>query len=734
MHWLLSLDHALFHFGNRTLSNPFFDWLMPILSGEGVPWLPAAIIGLIAAVVFGSTRLKICGLFMLLVVAIGDPFIIGTIKAAVGRARPCIALTDDIARLPCGGYHSFPSAHAANWFAIATVAFFFYRRSAWFMFPLAASVAFSRVYCGVHFPVDITAGAILGTGYAIAILLGTQMLWKSLGKKLFPAWHARLPNLINPKPATSNFQPSTNGSEWLHLGYVVILFALIARWLYLRSGILDLSGDEAYQWTWSKHLALSYYSKPLGIALLQKLGTFIGGDTAFGVRFCSPLLAAILSFIVLRFLARETNPRTAFWALIATLTVPLLCVGSVLMTIDPPLVLCWMWATIAGWRAAQPDAKTRDWLIVGLAMGLGFLFKYMAAAQIACWIIFFALMPAARTHLKKAGPWLALGIFLICTLPVIIWNSQHGWITLDHVAGNTGLDKKWEPTLKFFGEFSGAEFGLLNPIFFIAVLWAGFAFWKRRAEKPLWLYFACMGAPLFYGCWLWSLHSRVQPNHPAAAIPPMFCLAALYWHERSRAAKRILIAGILLGIPMVALLHSTSLTKIFLGAKLPGDVDIAHRSRGWSETALAVEQARREFDTNSFIIADGYGTTGLYSFYSPPARDAVSSSQPLVYCLRSGKPGNQFYFWDEYDYRAHRHGENAIYVDHLEYYKLEHGWIWKWLHHEPLNYRDVPPPEPPPKILTDQFESVTNLGIREIKIDDGRIFHRVQLFGCYGLK
>ena len=734
MHWLLSLDHALFHFGNRTLSNPFFDWLMPILSGEGVPWLPAAIIGLIAAVVFGSTRLKICGLFMLLVVAIGDPFIIGTIKAAVGRARPCIALTDDIARLPCGGYHSFPSAHAANWFAIATVAFFFYRRSAWFLFPLAAGVAFSRVYCGVHFPIDITAGAILGTGYAIAILLGTQMLWNSLGKKLFPAWHARLPNLLDPKPATSNFQPSTNGSEWLHLGYVVILFALIARWLYLRSGILDLSGDEAYQWTWSKHLALSYYSKPLGIALLQKLGTFIGGDTAFGVRFCSPLLAAILSFIVLRFLARETNPRTAFWALIATLTVPLLCVGSVLMTIDPPLVLCWMWATIAGWRAAQPDGKTRDWLIVGLAMGLGFLFKYMAAAQIACWIIFFALMPAARTHLKKAGPWLALGIFLICTLPVIIWNSQHGWITLDHVAGNTGLDKKWEPTLKFFGEFSGAEFGLLNPIFFIAVLWAGFAFWKRRAEKPLWLYFACMGAPLFYGCWLWSLHSRVQPNHPAAAIPPMFCLAALYWHERSRAAKRILIAGILLGIPMVALLHSTSLTKIFLGAKLPGDVDIAHRSRGWSETALAVEQARREFDTNSFIIADGYGTTGLYSFYSPPARDAVSSSQPLVYCLRSGKPGNQFYFWDEYDYRAHRHGENAIYVDHLEYYKLEHGWIWKWLHHEPLNYRDVPPPEPTPKVLTEQFESVTNLGVREIKIDDGRIFHRVQIFGCYGLK
>jgi hypothetical protein len=36
--------------------------------------------------------------------------------------------------------------------------------------------------------------------------------------------------------------------------------------------------------------------------------------------------------------------------------------------------------------------------------------------------------------------------------------------------------------------------------------------------------------------------------------------------------------------------------------------------------------------------------------------------------------------------------------------------------------------------MADEFESVTNLGIREIKLRDGRVFHRVQLFGCYHLK
>ncbi|HSY18254.1 MAG TPA: glycosyltransferase family 39 protein, partial [Candidatus Acidoferrales bacterium] len=450
MHWLLSIDHALFHFINSTLSNPLFDWLMPILSGRGVPWLPAVIIGVPLALYFGSNRLRLCAAFMLLVVALGDPLIIGTIKSAVGRARPCVAMADDIIRLPCGGYHSFPSAHAANTFAVAMIAFLFYRRSGWFLFPLAAAVSFSRVYCGVHFPIDVTVGAVLGAGYAIAFVVAAQSLWSSIGRKLFPTWHSQLPDLINPKPAASNLQAPTSGTDWLNLGYLVIILALVARWIYIRSGVINLSGDEAYQWLWSKHLALSYYSKPAGIALIQWLGTAIGGDTEFGVRFCSPLFTAIMSVFILRFIARETTPRTAFFLLIVTLATPLLCVGSILMTIDPPLVLCWMWAVLAGWRAVQPGGTTRDWLVVGLAVGLGFLNKPTAAFEIICFGIFFAFHAPARAHLRKPGPWLALGIFALCTLPVLIWNQQHGWATVGHLATNAQVDKKWEPTLKYF--------------------------------------------------------------------------------------------------------------------------------------------------------------------------------------------------------------------------------------------------------------------------------------------
>ena len=757
MHWLQSLDNGLFHFINSTLSNPFFDWLMPILSGNGVPWLLAVVVAVPFVLCLGSVRLRVCALLMVLVVALGDPLIVGTVKDAVSRPRPFVVIHDArlfgqagkgyVTPLPDGSLppganvHSFPSAHSANWFAMATIAFLFYRRSARFMFPLATAVAFSRVYNGVHYPTDVTVGAILGAGYAIAFAVLLRMAWNLIGQKVFPAWHARLPNLLNPGIGLQNADWSKSEirnpkseSEWIRLGYVVIVLGLIGRWIYVASGVINLSEDEAYQWLWSKHLALSYYSKPPGIAFIQWAGTHLFGDTNFGVRFFSPLFAAALSILVLRFMAREVGARIAFVLLLITFATPLFAAGSVLMTIDPPLVLCWMWAVVAGWRAVQPDSKTRDWLVVGLATGLGFLCKYTAGLQIFCWALVFALQPSARIHLRKAGPWLGLLIFGICTLPVIIWNAQHDWITLSDLGGDAGLHSAWRPTLDYIGEFIGAEAGLLNPVFFAASLWAIIASWKRRAEKPFWFFLNCMGTPLYFGYSLYAFHSRVQPNWIAAAVPPMFCLMAAYWSESKRNIKPLAAAGTVLGIAASSFVYSSDLIGRLAGNKLPGDVDPTHRVRGWRETALAVEAERVKFDTNAFVLADHYGTTGLYSFYSPPARAAAISMPPLVYCLDSKTPIDQFPCWDSYNYRKHRQGENALFVLRLEPYKLESGWVWKWLQGEHPAYREIPPPNKVPPRVAGEFESVTNLGVHEITLRDGRIFQRVQLFGCYRLK
>jgi hypothetical protein len=198
--------------------------------------------------------------------------------------------------------------------------------------------------------------------------------------------------------------------------------------------------------------------------------------------------------------------------------------------------------------------------------------------------------------------------------------------------------------------------------------------------------------------------------------------------------KPWLILGVTLGIIISVFIYDSDLTGKFIG-KLPGDIDPSRRlGRSYPEAAALVESEREKFGTNSFIIANDYGTTGLYTFYSPVARAAARAHQPLVYRQWSGRPDDQFYFWPEYDYLQTRRGQNAIYARRVDNYKLESGWIWRWLKRERIAYRDIPPAPPAPAEIVNQFETVTNLGIHDVIVKDGRVLQRVQIFGCYNAK
>jgi undecaprenyl-diphosphatase len=94
----------------------------------------------------------------------------GLLKALVDRPRPFVRYPEPKILVPRPHDASFPSGHAATSFAAATILSFAFPKAAPAFLVLAAAVAYSRVYVGVHYPLDVLGGAALGALVAIALL------------------------------------------------------------------------------------------------------------------------------------------------------------------------------------------------------------------------------------------------------------------------------------------------------------------------------------------------------------------------------------------------------------------------------------------------------------------------------------------------------------------------------------------------------------------------------------
>ena len=103
----------------------------------------------------------------------------GMLKVAIERNRPPVSPPVPEPLLESPSTFSFPSGHATVSFACATVLALAVPRLRWPLYALAALIAFSRVYVGVHYPFDVLAGAVLGIGIAIALRMLAGALRRS---------------------------------------------------------------------------------------------------------------------------------------------------------------------------------------------------------------------------------------------------------------------------------------------------------------------------------------------------------------------------------------------------------------------------------------------------------------------------------------------------------------------------------------------------------------------------
>ena len=160
------------------------------------------------------------------------------------------------------------------------------------------------------------------------------------------------------------------------------------------------------------------------------------------------------------------------------------------------------------------------------------LSKYFAPFQVVAIVLAMAVVPGAWWQLRRPGPYLALGMLLLGTLPILLWNQQNGWIGFTHLSERGGLHVAWKYNPNFLIDFVAAVGSLLNPVWFgLAAVALGVIVLQRRAPVEE-RFLAAFSVPIFLFYLGYTIRARVHPNWIAASVIPGMMAATLYWHRR----------------------------------------------------------------------------------------------------------------------------------------------------------------------------------------------------------
>ncbi|MDN5874628.1 MAG: glycosyltransferase family 39 protein [Sinobacteraceae bacterium] len=425
-------------------------------------------------------------------------------------------------------------------------------------------------------------------------------------------------------------QPPAKQTSWLISTLIFIALVTLYRGLVVYFGHLDLYVDEAQYWTWAQDLSWGYYSKPPVLALLIAFTTWIGGNGVFWVKAGSLLCYPISALLIYALTKRLFDARTAFWSAVAFLLLPGVSLSSMIISTDVPFFVFWCLALYAYWRALEDDAWGW-WLLAGVAGGAGLQSKYTMILFVPAVVLHLATDTSLRRHLKNPKLYATLALAAVIFLPNLVWNATHGWPSLhnvtdaSHLGSNPGLH--WNS----LGDFFGAQFGVMGPVFFGAWLWFTLIKPGRWWRNPP-LRFLNLFAWVFLGviC-LVALGGNAYANWGAMAFASatVFIVAMLLTREGggSRTARWCFGIGLAINFIVMPLAYHLDWWTQKAGITLNAHNDLYKRVRGWSQFGV---QAGRFLDAhpNAIPLGDNRTVVAELKYYDRPRGRATLEWNP----------------------------------------------------------------------------------------------------------
>ncbi|HRO10792.1 glycosyltransferase family 39 protein [Amaricoccus sp.] len=376
------------------------------------------------------------------------------------------------------------------------------------------------------------------------------------------------------------------GSEARAFALGLLGIALVTLWrlALLPFDSADLFVDDAQYWFWGQTLDWGYYSKPPLIAWILRLSTDLGSDSRFFIRLPLPLIHAATAVVVALIARRLYGPRTGGIAGFAFATLPAVALGSLLVSTDTPMLLCFALAMLAQLHLAE--RRSRGWaILLGAAVGAGLMAKYAMVYFPLSAALAALLVPSARIAWRDAA--LAALVALVVVAPNLVWNAANQFATLHHTADNAD----WRgPSLDIAGlaEFLAGQFAVAGPVFFAAYL-AGL-----RLGDPTRAYLALMSLPVFAIVSVQALVSGANANWAAAGHLAALVLAAAVLAPR----PRLLALGFAINLAVTLALP---VAAVFADSWRLGGNLVLHRYVGQSALSRQAAEIARENGLDTLV-------------------------------------------------------------------------------------------------------------------------------------
>lgn len=444
-----------------------------------------------------------------------------------------------------------------------------------------------------------------------------------------------------------------NDRAYLTAAWLFIIGFSLFRWFF--SGQFLLVPDETNYWQWSRHFAFGYHDQAPLIAWAIRLSTSIFGHTEIGVRFPSVLSIGIASAYLILFAEKYLGSKIAWYTAVLSQAILEFNVGGLLATPDGLQAAAWAGASYHVANAYEKH-QWRQWLLGGLWFGFGLLSKYTMVLFLPCAFLYGLFSDRHRTRLTSPIPYAGLALGLLMFTPVIVWNANHHWNSVRHVAYLGGANEAFSLHVKYLGEFLGSQAGLVSPLVFVLGLCAWYLAMKRPHRIKGWIYpyLLYTSFTMFVFFILLSLHTRVYGNWPAAGYLTASLLVTAFFADPSRSsaahpADRLIRWGHTLWPWAVGTAYLFTgllfIQVIWPVLPIPPKLDrIARETTGWKELGMTASQMRDRMPNpeKTFLFGLRYQVASELAFYAPGQPETVSIN-------RWKRPNVYDYWWEDQD-------------------------------------------------------------------------------------